>query len=405
MDYIFSGPTLEKNKINKILPEAKLLPPIKSSDLINILRNSNEKDYPRRILIVDGFFHGKLSVRHKEILYALNQGIEVYGSSSIGALRAAECSKYGMIGVGRIFDFFSSKFATSDDEVAVTYTSNEPYEELSLPLINLRFAINDIFKKKIIDKNQKEKLLRLIKKIHFSDRTFNYLQEIKFIKEFVPVIKSFYINWKERDAIEALKLMKSKNNHKSDIKEWNLNHGSFFLNYYSDTYVNYSSDIQEQNLIKGSNLPNKLNSSNYERLQYNSFNRIITLKYAQSLGINPNDEDVFEFQKFIKESGKVSFKNKFTYIARSSDPKIKYKFAKEELTILLLHSFVKGSLGDIGLTLPLQDYLSSKSLVESLLKNKNFFSNLNKGLSSFKEIEKLNSLKYQDINLQGRITK
>ena len=147
MDYIFSGPTLEKNKINKILPEAKLLPPIKSSDLINILRNSNEKDYPRRILIVDGFFHGKLSVRHKEILYALNQGIEVYGSSSIGALRAAECSKYGMIGVGRIFDFFSSKFVTSDDEVAVTYTSNEPYEELSLPLINLRFALNDIFKK------------------------------------------------------------------------------------------------------------------------------------------------------------------------------------------------------------------------------------------------------------------
>ena len=70
-----------------------------------------------------------------------------------------------------------------------------------------------------------------------------------------------------------------------------------------------------------------------------------------------------------------------------------------------MHSFVKGSLGDIGLTLPLQDYLSSKSLVESLLKNKNFFSNSNKGLSSFKEIEKLNSLKYQDINLQGRITK
>ena len=105
-----------------------------------------------------------------------------------------ECSKYGMIGVGRIFDFFSSKFVTSDDEVAVTYTSNEPYEELSLPLINLRFTLNDIFKKKIIDKNQKEKLLRIIKRIHFSDRTFNYLKEIKFIKECVPVIESFYVN-------------------------------------------------------------------------------------------------------------------------------------------------------------------------------------------------------------------
>lgn len=405
MDYIFSGPTLEKNNINKILPEAKLLPPIKSSDLINILRNSNEKDYPKRILIVDGFFHGKLSVRHKEILYALNQGIEVYGSSSIGALRAAECSKYGMIGVGRIFDFFSSKFVTSDDEVAVTYSSDQPYEELSLPLINLRFAINDIFKKKVIDKNQKEKLLRLIERIHFSDRTFNYLKEIKFIKEFVPLIESFYVNWKEKDAIEALKLMKSKKTLKLNVKEWSLNYGSFFLNYYSDTYVNYSSENQEQDLIKGSNLPNKLNSSKDERLKYNSFNRLITLKYAQSLGINPKDEDVFEFQKFIKESGKVSFKNKFTYIARSSDPKIKYKFAKEELTILLVHSFLKGSLGDIGLTLPLQDYLSSESLVDSLFKNKKFLSNSNMGLSSFKELEKLNSLKYQDINLQGRITK
>ena len=55
---------------------------------------------PDAIGIVDGFFHQQPSVWHREILYALSQGVPVFGGASMGALRAAELADYGMTGVG-----------------------------------------------------------------------------------------------------------------------------------------------------------------------------------------------------------------------------------------------------------------------------------------------------------------
>ena len=45
---------------------------------------------PAIIGMVDGYFEVTPTVWHKEILWAMAQGIHVYGSASIGALRAAE---------------------------------------------------------------------------------------------------------------------------------------------------------------------------------------------------------------------------------------------------------------------------------------------------------------------------
>jgi len=56
--------------------------------------------------IVDGNFETVATVWHKEILWAMAQGIHVYGAASIGALRAAELAEFGMKGVGAIFRHF-----------------------------------------------------------------------------------------------------------------------------------------------------------------------------------------------------------------------------------------------------------------------------------------------------------
>ncbi len=401
MDYIFTGPTLNKGEIKKKLPKAIIKIPIKSSDIMNLLKNTSEEYYPKRILIIDGFFHGVLSIRHKEILYAMDQGIKVYGCSSMGALRAAECSPFGMIGVGKIFKFFNKKFVSSDDEVSVSYSSDAPYEELSLPLINIRFTLEDISKRQLITKYEKEKIINLIKQIHFSDRTFNYLSEIPYVSKFISLIKNYYINWKKKDAIEAIGLMKSKNENNQKVKSWKFNNGSFKINYYSDTYLNYKNEGQEERLISGSSLIEELNfSEKNERLLYNSFNRMISLKYAAYLGIIPSKKDINEFQKYIKKEGEIFISKEISYVAKSTDPKVKYKFAEEELTLLMLHISLKNSLGEVGFTLPLQDYLTSSSLFESFLKNSK---KSNIDLDYFSAIENLNSQKFTNINLQGRI--
>ena len=42
--------------------------------------------------LVDGSFELTASVWHKEILYAISNGVTMLGASSMGALRASECA-------------------------------------------------------------------------------------------------------------------------------------------------------------------------------------------------------------------------------------------------------------------------------------------------------------------------
>src|SRR6266568_6283294 len=92
--------------------------------------------------IVDGFFCGAPSVWHKEILWALSQGIHVFGSGSMGALRAAELHGFGMQGIGRIFEAFRDGVLEDDDEVAVVHGPAEiGFVAASEPMVNIRATL------------------------------------------------------------------------------------------------------------------------------------------------------------------------------------------------------------------------------------------------------------------------
>lgn len=71
----------------------------------------------REIGLVDGRFEDVAAVWHKEILYALSEGATVYGAASMGALRAAECYPFGMIGIGKVFERYA--FGGLEDDAAV----------------------------------------------------------------------------------------------------------------------------------------------------------------------------------------------------------------------------------------------------------------------------------------------
>jgi len=49
--------------------------------------------------IIDGVLLSDAAVGHREILNLLRRGIRVFGSGSMGALRAAELSTLGMEGI------------------------------------------------------------------------------------------------------------------------------------------------------------------------------------------------------------------------------------------------------------------------------------------------------------------
>jgi hypothetical protein len=81
--------------------------------------------------LIDGVFENAAAVWHKEILYALSSGVAVFGASSMGALRAAECATFGMVGVGTVYNEYATGVRVADSDVAVVHA---PAEMGFLPL-------------------------------------------------------------------------------------------------------------------------------------------------------------------------------------------------------------------------------------------------------------------------------
>ena len=94
------------------------------------------------VVIIDGYYHQRASVRHKEILALLADGVAVLGCSSMGALRAAELATYGMVGNGAVYRMYVDGVLDADDEVALAHTSAPDHRGLTctLPLSKYRTA-------------------------------------------------------------------------------------------------------------------------------------------------------------------------------------------------------------------------------------------------------------------------
>jgi hypothetical protein len=132
--------------------------------------------YPAAIVLIDGFFEAFPAVYHKEILWALNAGIPVYGAASTGALRAAELHSFGMVGVGEIFDAFVDGTLIRDDEVALIHAPKEVgYSYLSEPLVNMRWTLNSAVSENILTSEIAAQLLSVAEAEFYPNRSYDSL--------------------------------------------------------------------------------------------------------------------------------------------------------------------------------------------------------------------------------------
>ena len=144
--------------------------PIQRGDLSQVL-----KENPDIIGIIDGVFHQNSAVGHKEILNVMKKGIEVFGASSMGALRASELDTLGMTGIGYVYDQYASGEVDSDDDVAVML-DGDTLEALSEPLINMKYVFTNAVGENIITSAEKDELLSIAKKTFYPKR--NYAQTL-----------------------------------------------------------------------------------------------------------------------------------------------------------------------------------------------------------------------------------
>ena len=136
---VFLGPTLPRDEACAVL-DAEYLPPAAHGDVLRAVRRGF-----RVIGLVDGVFERVPAVWHKEILFALSEGVHVYGAASMGALRAAELGAFGMHGVGAIHRAYAEGALEDDDEVAVAHGGAEDgFRPLSDAMVDIRATLEAI---------------------------------------------------------------------------------------------------------------------------------------------------------------------------------------------------------------------------------------------------------------------
>jgi len=209
---VFVGPTISRADASEIL-NAVYLPPASQGDIYR-LRSFR----PLAIGVIDGYFEGQPAVWHKEILWAISEGIPVFSASSMGALRAIELSGFGMIGIGRIFQDFAKGVLEDDDEVTIVHGSVESgYRAASDAMVNIRYTLQAAAASGVIEVSLQEELCKIAKDMFYAERAFTSLidkarsvglskLQLDNLAEWLP---GNYVNQKKEDAVEMLIAMRN----------------------------------------------------------------------------------------------------------------------------------------------------------------------------------------------------
>ncbi|MCC7572947.1 MAG: TfuA-related McrA-glycine thioamidation protein [Candidatus Methanofastidiosum sp.] len=212
---IYLGPSLPIEEAKSILSSNKkreviYAPPIRRGDIPNAISESMDV-----IGIIDGVFFRESAVSPREIMEVLKtNGARIYGSSSMGALRASELDRYGMVGIGKIYQYYKDGIINSDDEVALSFDSEE-FIPISEPLVNIRETIKRAVDENIINQEESEIIFKSAKVLYFPERRWDKIiknsekQLGACLSNFSIFVKEKKVDLKKEDAIQLLKKIDS----------------------------------------------------------------------------------------------------------------------------------------------------------------------------------------------------
>lgn len=228
MKLVFVGPSLP-NARDFTPPDIELRPPACQGDVMQAL-----SDGATAIGLIDGQFAMAAPVWHKELLFALSKNVRVFGASSMGALRAAECAPFGMVGIGKIFEDFASGRRVDDADVALTYGPAElGYPATSLPLVNVQATIDRISELEMLNAEQCRDLRDAAGRMFFKRRTWKAIAQASDVDfdTLKAVLATCWIDQKKLDAIQLIDAMKGDLLRSADI-DWQFNATPLFRSMY-----------------------------------------------------------------------------------------------------------------------------------------------------------------------------
>jgi TfuA protein len=214
---VFIGPSLDIGKAKRIF-DADYRPPAKKGDFLRLM-NCISDDHRVIVGLVDGLFLQDYPPTPIEVFQlVVKKNMLVVGGASLGALRAVELEKYGMIGIGKIFELYKKNTIAADDEVAVTFAP-ENQQLQSEAMVDIRYNLFVALRKGVIDKNTRRAAVKVAKSIYFPDRNYEvivnetkrrYPSSSDYLESFRSYISENRQSLKEKDAIKLVNYVKMK---------------------------------------------------------------------------------------------------------------------------------------------------------------------------------------------------
>jgi hypothetical protein len=206
---VFFGPSIAESEVRN-LAAVTHAPPIKRGDLAEV----EDHDV---FVILDGEFGQNMSVSPKEILGLLEGGKTVIGASSMGALRASELDRSGMIGVGWVYDYFRRCAVRRDADVALVYSPFD-FKPMTVPMVDVEYWMEQASAAGLIGNRERTRLLKVVRDIFFADRSLDRLMDAvrravggDTLDSLLAYCGGTIPNVKAADAAEAIRLCASLN--------------------------------------------------------------------------------------------------------------------------------------------------------------------------------------------------
>lgn len=201
MKILFAGPSLSGERTDPFENRG----PAQQGDVTKAVL-----DGATAIGLVDGVFEHASTVWHKEILFALSEGVSVLGAASMGALRAAECHPFGMKGIGKVFDLYATGVIRDDDAVAQLHAPAElNYAPLTEALVNIAATLDDLYQRELITEEERQALTRAAEQLFFKDRTLRRVVASTSLMEtrkldITAALERGRVDLKRQDAVKLL---------------------------------------------------------------------------------------------------------------------------------------------------------------------------------------------------------
>lgn len=172
---IFVGPSAHGLDLRALCDDHMTIrSPVRRGDIEKL---SASDELPDTIIIVDGTFHSYPSVGHAELRSAVEHGTQVWGLSSMGALRAAEMTSLGVRGFGRVFRAYADNPDFDDDEVALLHGTEHPFRPVSEPLIHIRTLVDDTVTRGVLSAERAAAVIEHLKNRWYGDRTLPLVRQ------------------------------------------------------------------------------------------------------------------------------------------------------------------------------------------------------------------------------------